>query len=180
MAGAALGFICIALLIVIPVALLIAAAVLMGGVAIANKCLPPRSRYDDYDDYDDYGDDWDEERPRRSRKRIAKTAIPAPPLGRALVIAIVNGIINFVVNKVFEVAMLGAGANNLPIFIAILAINLAIGFLINAGIRTAMLPTTFPRACLVVLFEILIYIAITIVIVVPIALIAGIAGAGLR
>ena len=42
-------------------------------------------------------------------------------------------------------------------------IQLPIGFLINAGVLTAMLPTTFPRACLVVLFEYLIAIAIYVI-----------------
>ena len=46
-------------------------------------------------------------------------------------------------------------------------IQLPIGFLINAGVLTAMLPTTFPRACLVVLFEYLVAIVICIVIAVP-------------
>ena len=94
-------------------------------------------------------------------------------------IVFVNGIIGFVVNKVFEIAMQGVGANDLPALLVILAFNLTITFLISASILTQMLPTTFPRACLVVLFEHLIALTIALVVVVPIALNAGIGMAGM-
>ncbi|VTR92273.1 unnamed protein product [Gemmata massiliana] len=182
MAGAALGFVCIILVIGIPIGLMIGAALLMGAIALANKCLPqPHSRYDDYEDaWDDYEGAGDNEPPSRSRKRNTKTAIPPPSLGHAVMIVFVNGIIGFVVNKVFEIAMQGVGANDLPTLLVILAFNLTITFLISAGVLTQMLPTTFPRACLVVLFEYLIALAIVLIFVVPIALNAGIGMAGMR
>ncbi len=180
MAGAALGFVCIMVIVAIPIGLMIGAALLMGAVALANKCLPPpRNRYDDYDDYDDDYDDWEEERPRRSRRRIAKTAIPAPTFGRAVVIVLVNALVGFVINLVLAGFMAAGGlAQNPAAALLMQGFQLVLGFLVAASVLTQMLPTTFPRACLVVLFQYLIMFAIALVIIIPLAL-AGFVGAGL-
>lgn len=168
--GAAIGgFIC-ALAFGLPIGLLIGAVILRGGVSFANKCLPqPRSR--DWDDDEDE-DDWD--RPARRRRSRSASAIPEPALGKAMGIVFVGFIVSFLISIPISLVM-GAGAGAQPAgargadaaqLIASL-IQLPIGFLIAAGVRTGMLPTTFPRACLVVLFEYLIIIAICIVIGVP-------------
>jgi hypothetical protein len=166
--GAIAGILCV-VLVALPLGLLIGAVILRAAVSFANKCLPqPRSRYDDdYDDWDDYDD-----RPR-SRRRSSSKAIPEPSMGQAMGIVFVNFIVGFVVSIPINIAMgagvAGAGGDPAARLIASL-IQLPIGFLINAGVLTAMLPTTFPRACLVVLFEYLIAIAIGIIIFVPLFL----------
>ncbi|MBP3957498.1 hypothetical protein J8F10_19800 [Gemmata sp. G18] len=175
MAEAALGLICVVLVFAIPIGLLIGAALLMAAVAITNKCLPvPPSRYDDYED------DWEDEDPQRPRKRNTKTAIPAPTFNRAVVIVLVNALAGFVGGLVLSgVAGAGGLANNQGAMLLIQGVQIVLGFLIAASVLTQMLPTTFPRACLVVLFQYLIMFAIAIVIAIPLLLI-GFAGAGLR
>lgn len=161
---AAIGVLCVIALVAIPIGLLIGAVILRAACWAANKCLPqPSSRYDDDDDYD-----WDEDdRPRRRRRSSAK-AIPEPSMGQAMGIVFVNFIISFVVGGAIGFVV-GAGgmARDPAAVIAMQGINLVLGFFIAAGVITAMLPTTFPRACLVVLFQYLIVLAIAIVIMVP-------------
>jgi hypothetical protein len=168
--GAAIGVICVILLIGIPFYLLIMAVILRAACWAANKCLPQStSRYDD--DYDDY-DDWDDEdRPRSRRRYFSAKAIPEPGLGQAMLIVFVNLIIGFVVGGALGVVMAAGGMANDPAArLVIQAMNLVLSFLITAGVLTAMLPTTFPRACLVVLFMYLIVIAIAIIIAVPLVM----------
>lgn len=162
-----LGMICGGIVIFL-IALAISAVILRAAVWAANKCLPqPRSRYDD--DYDDWDDDYD--RPRRRRRGRASTAIPTPSMGHAMGIVFVNGIIGFVIGFVIGLMFGLAGlANNPGGQIMLQGLNLGVGFLVAASVLTMMLPTTFPRACLVVLFQYLIAIAIAIVIVVPIVI----------
>jgi hypothetical protein len=162
--GAALGVMCVVALIAIPIGLLIGAVILRAACWAANKCLPqPSSRY--YDDDDEY--DWDEDRPRRRRRSSAK-AIPEPSMGQAMGIVFVNFIISFVVGFAIGFVMGAGGMGKDPAAVIVIqGLNLVLSFLIAAGVITAMLPTTFPRACLVVLFQYLIVLAIAIVIMVP-------------
>lgn len=183
----ALGMMCCVLLFAIPIGLLIGAAILRGGVYFANKCLPRRDeRYDDdYDDWDDYDD-----RPRR-RRRLSAPGIPEPGLGKAMAIVLIRAVIGFVIGIVIGAVMgvgmvamnggaggAGGGMGQPDPALQLLAslIQLPIGFLVNAGVLTGMLPTSFGRACLVVLFEYIISIAICIVIIVPFVAFAILAG----
>jgi hypothetical protein len=165
---------CIVFLIVIPVVLLVAALILRAAVWLANKCLPqPGRRYYDEEDYDDEWESYD--RPRRTR-RGGRTAIPEPSLGWAVVIVIVNGVVQFVINFMIGfVAGAGGLANNQGAMIGLQGCSLVLNFFISAGVLTSMLPTTFPRACLVVLFQFLIGLVIAIIIIVPIVAVFGLA-----
>ncbi len=174
MNGGAIGGILCVLLIGLPIGLLIGAVILRGGVSFANKCLPKESeRNDRY--WDDEDDDEDYDRPVRRR---AKAAIPEPGLGKAMGIVLVGAIVGFIIsipiNLVMGVGMGMGNANggNQDQTMRILAslIQLPIGFLVSAGIRTGMLPTSFGRACLVVVFEYLIMIVICVIIAVPLFL----------
>jgi hypothetical protein len=164
----ALGVMCCVVLVALPIGLLIGAVILRGAVHFANKVLPkPVSR--------DFDDDWDDyERPVR---RTSGGAIPDPALGKAMGIVFVRFIVGFIVSipisLVLNGGMAGMGGRQDPAMQMIASlIQLPIGFLINAGILTPMLPTTFPRACLVVLFEYLIAIAIGLIIAVPLVVLA--------
>ena len=164
---------CVLILVMIPVGLLIGAGILLGAIALANMCLPqPRNRYydDDYDDWDDY------DRPARRRNRSGK-AIPPPTLGYAVAIVLVNGLISFAISFVIGLVMDRAGVVNKPgLMLMMQGFNLVIGFLISASVLTSMLPTTFPRACLVVVFQYVIVFVIALVIFVPLFLL----GAGMN
>lgn len=174
--GDAIGVMLCVLVFALPLGLLIGAVILRAAVSFANKCLPqPTRRYYD-DDEDDWGDWDDEDRPRRGRRRAHGKAIPEPSMGQAMLIVFVGAVVGFVASIPINVAMgagvAGVGGNDpRPQLLASL-IQLPIGFLINAGVLTAMLPTTFPRACLVVVFEYLIAIAIALIIAVPLFLLA--------
>jgi hypothetical protein len=168
--GEAIGVLLCVLVVALPLGLLIGAVILRAAVSFANKCLPqPTSRY-----YDDDDDDWETEYRPRPRRGSGARAIPEPGMGQAMLIVFVNGIVGFVVSIPINVAMgvglAGAGGNDPAAQIIASLIQLPIGFLINAGVLTAMLPTTFPRACLVVVFEYLIVIAICLIIAVPLVL----------
>jgi hypothetical protein len=125
-------------------------------------CLPAehaesRSSYDDEFEY-------------RPRGRTASPGkIPEPTIGQAMMIVLIAGIVNavagFGVGVVIGIA--GAGANMDPDMIQIVAqlVGLPVGFLIMSGMLTALLPTSFGRACLVTLFQYLIVIAIAVVVV---------------
>jgi hypothetical protein len=166
---------CIVLLIAIPVGLLIGALILRAAVWLANKCLPqPRARYYDEDDYEDEWDSYD--RPRRTRRGGGRAAIPEPTLGRAMLIVFVVWIANVVVGFMMGfVAGAGGLVRNQAGMVGLQGCSLVINFLIAASILTPMLPTTFPRACLVVLFQFLIGLVIVIIIVVPIVAVFGLA-----
>ena len=175
-----MGVICVALLIGVPIGLLIGALILRGGVSFANKCLPKKAERD-YDDWDDE-DDEDDDRPRRRRRRRATAAIPEPALGKAMGIVFVNAIIGFIISIPINVVMgvgfanVGGGRGDPMMSVFASLIQLPISFLANAGVLTAMLPTTFPRACLVVMFQYLIMIAIGVVIAVPLVVLGVLLG----
>ncbi|QJW97129.1 hypothetical protein [Frigoriglobus tundricola] len=158
----------------LPIGLLLAAVILRGGVSLANKCLPRLSErttgdWDEDEDEDDY------ERPVRRR---AAALIPEPGVGKAMGIVFTNFIIGVIASIPISVAM-GVGLGNMnggqgdPVMSLLASlVQLPIGFLIAAGIRAGMLPTSFARACLVVLFEYLIVLVIGLVIAVPLGVLA--------
>jgi hypothetical protein len=167
-AGGIAAVLCV-LLFALPLGLLIGAVILRGGVSYANKCLPSeRDRY--------YDDDWDDyDRPKR-RRRGGSAAIPEPGVGKAMGIVFVNFIIGFIISIPISIALGvgmgagGAGKDDPAMSLIASLIQMPIGFLVAAGVRTMMLPTSFPRACLVVLFEYLIVLAICVIIGVPLAI----------
>jgi hypothetical protein len=92
------------------------------------------------------------------------SAVPKPEWGRAILITFVTAIVNFGAGL-----LLGFGGGEmLNILIAVPA-----AFLVMAGMLTAMLPTSFPRALLVTLLYYVIMMAIAAVIVVTLELIFG-------
>jgi hypothetical protein len=161
----AIGAVICVLIFALPIGLLIGAVILRGGVSFANKCLPKGSDHDD--------GDWDDEDDDRPVRRRAKAGIPEPGLGKAMGIVFVNFIVGTIVSIPISLVM-GVGLGNMnggkeDPAMSILAslVQMPIGFLLAAGVRTGMLPTSFARACLVVLFEYLIVIAVCLVIAVP-------------
>jgi hypothetical protein len=165
--GAVCGFV---------IVLVIGALILCAAVWLANKCLPePVNRRRYYDDDDDDYDDWsDYDRPRRGR---TGTAIPAPNIGYAMVIVLVTGVATVIVGFMMGFVAGAGGLARNPL--ALRGCSFVIGFFIATGLLSAMLPTTYPRACLVWLFEFLIGLAIGIVIVAPILVVTGVRLGGL-
>jgi hypothetical protein len=150
--------VCCVFLFAIPIGLLIGAAILRGAVSLANKCLPKQPAREN----DGWGDDvrsWDDyDRPR------APALIPEPSMGKAMGIVFVIFIIGIIISIPINIAF-GLGAANMGMrpgqqdpLMSLLAslVQLPISFLVNAGVLTGMLPTSFPRACLVVLFQFLV------------------------
>jgi hypothetical protein len=165
---------------VLLVGLLIGAVILRAAISFANKCLPApaRARYDDEDDYEDGDGDWAAyERPKRRESRAAG-GIPEPTMGRAMGIVFVVFICTSIAGLPISLAMgagpLGDGEPEVVLLASL--IQLPIGFLVTAGVLCGMLPTTFPRACLVVVFEYLIVLAICVIIGVPLYVLARAAG----
>lgn len=176
--GGGLGFVCVGALIGLTIGVLIGALILRAAVWCTNKCLPqPQPHYRD-DDYDDRDDDDDFDRPVRRRPRRATTAIPEPDFGRACLIVFVNFIIQLGIGFVlgFMAGAAGVGLDGIQV---IQILSYVIGFFISAAVCTAMLPTSFGRACLVVLFQYLIAIVIVIIVAVPLVLALGIQLRGL-
>lgn len=162
---------CIVLLFAIPIGLMIGALILMAAVWLANKCLAPQSRRKSsyYDDDDDY--DWDAPRSRRSR-----SPIPEPPFGQAVLIVFVTWIIGAVIG--FAIGFM-AGAGGLARGNGMIGLQICSGLInlvISASVNASMLPTTFPRACLVVLFQFLIGLAIALVFIVPLFALGALGG----
>ena len=160
------GLICGLLIFVV-----IGSLILRAATWLANKCLTPSvsTRYDDDydDDYED--DDWDSyDRPRRRSGRRNTQAIPEPTFGWGMLTVFVLWVILFVTNYVIRVTIVGGGfVRNGPTLVAVLGCNLVIDYLIASGLFTVMLPTSFPRACLVALFFILILIVVGVIIAIP-------------
>ena len=168
----AAGILIAVLLFVLPIVLLLGAVILRGGVSFANKCLPKeRPRYYDEDDEEDYSD-WDDyDRPRKRREG----KIPEPGLGKAMGIVFVGFIAQLV--TAVPLFLMGDMIDDEPeLALLALLVALPIGFLIASGLRAAMLPTAFGRACLVVLFEYIICIVVGIAVGVPVAVLIAALG----
>lgn len=170
----AIIFVCFGVIVGVVIVLLILALLLWLAVLVSNKCLPqPASRYyDDDDDYEYDERDWDQyERPRR--RASSRTAIPQPSYGRCVLIEFLNLIIVAIVNFGMRAAAMGAGPGNEGAALGLACCNFIIDFLVLAGMYTALLPTTFPKACLVTVFAIVFRIVLVLMFLVPIFLIAG-------
>ena len=155
-----MGFLCV-LLAVVPVVLLVGAAILKAAVSITNSILGT-DRSDEYDFYAD--DDEDDFLPPPPRSRSGGP-VPNPSYGKGMLTIFAIAMVNSVVGFAFWIVILGGANPNArePEPLAQLACAL-IGFLIAAVLTGGTLPTSFPRACLVVLFELLICAAVGVVI----------------
>jgi hypothetical protein len=176
------GLVCFAILF--PLGLMIGAVILRAAVSISNTVVGSQSSrsydYDDDDDEDydedDDDDDDDDDRPRRRRRRKKRRskssgAIPEPGLGKGMLIVLCAWIVNVGISLVMTFALAGGGAiagggNGAANGVRLIAqlVSIPVSFLVLAGMCTAMLPTSFGRACLVALFYTLICIAIAVVI----------------
>jgi hypothetical protein len=106
------------------------------------------------------------------------SAVPEPEFGRAMLIVFVTAIVQMGVGFVLGLVIGGGAAatgqaDNPSMRLLPSLIGLPLGFLVMAGMLTAMLPTTFPRALLVALLEYFVIIVIAVIIVVFFALIFG-------
>ena len=111
--------------------------------------------------------------------------VPNPSFGHAILIVLVTFIAYIVVQLVFGFILGAAGVIQIDPEsmqqggnLILTAIALPVNFLIASGVIAGMLPTTFPRAMLVALFEFLIWIAINVIIVI-IVLVIGLGMGGL-
>jgi len=159
-----MGFLC-TMLVGIPIGLLIGAVILRGAVSITNSVLGSSGsrRYDYYDDDDD-----DEYYPTPRRRSRSGGAVPSPSIGKGMligfIILIVQSVLGFMINFVFGRGVAAANANAMGAAIMSQLISIPVCFLVVATLLSALLPTTFGKACLVALFYILIVIAIAAVI----------------
>lgn len=177
------GAFLIGLVIGLGIYILIGALVLRAACWIANKCLPqPRAAYyddEDEEDYDDRDDDYDDRPVRRRRSRGPTTAIPEPNFGRACGIMGLNVLIQIGIGFAIGLVLGGGGMRRGDGVGALQALNLLISFFVTAALCTSMLPTTFGRACLVSLFNFLIWLLIGIVVVIALVATIGFQFGGL-
>jgi hypothetical protein len=141
-----------------PLGALIGAAVLRLAVGAANKCLPPNERELVWDDADDLD------------APDCSGAIPRLGTGKAFGIVAFSVFLGLLSGLFVTVPLWFIGEKSPAIRLLAVLLQIPLGFLLVAGARTAMLPTSFARACLVVLFECLIVFAIVLAIAVPLAL----------
>jgi hypothetical protein len=189
-AAGALGNMLCVLAIAIPIGLLIGGGILMGACALFNTMVgatasgraapPPYNPYDDrrsagpdsptgLQDRPDRGfDDFRESDRDLGIRRVV--GVPQPDLLKAMGIVLVVGVVNTCSNFVISQALgapagLGLQRRGDPMA-GLLAnlISLPIDFLVEAGLLTALLPTTFGKAALVTLLHYLILLAIGVVI----------------
>lgn len=159
---------CCGILVAIPIGFLIGSLILRAAVWISNKILGPRQESFDEDEYED------EEEYTGSRRR----SIPQPTIGQGMMVVLLYAIINFGAQMMVKAAMIGAAAPALVrggVEILAALIGMPISFLVMAWMCTALLPTSFGRACLVVLFYFLICTTLATVIVVGLIML-GVAG----
>jgi hypothetical protein len=168
------------ILIIIPLVGLIGSVIVRGGVSFANKCLPkpdprgPReTRYDDDDDeFDEYDyDGWAAYDKPKGRRKPPAGAIPEPGLGHAMGITYVLVLVQVLVSLLARGAM--RDIDDLAPAVILGAFALALQFVVTAGIHGGMLPTTFARACLVVVFECLIVVVIAVAVGAPLYVLLG-------
>lgn len=103
--------------------------------------------------------------------KVVGGTIPDPSFGRAFGMAVAAVVVNWIVSTIAQLAMAGGNPQTVQLISAL--IGLPISFFVLAGIATVMLPTSFPRACLVALFYIIVAIAIVVVIFVIVAVVFG-------
>ncbi len=135
-AAGMLGGILCTILVVIPIIIAVSAIVLRAAVTGFNKMSSPDN------------------------------AVPEPSFMKAMGIAAASTIVSYMVN--FAIGFLGAGAmiaggaNPMQAQIIIILISLPAGFLVVAGMLTAMLPASFGKSMIITLLYYLIAIAIAV------------------
>lgn len=179
-AGLLLGLIC-GLAIGLP----IGAVILRAAISLANKMLGPKSQelIERSSSSSPSGFSSSDPFAAPQTQTVVKTAgaVPEPDFGKALLVALVTMVCNFVVSFMVGLAtgfvLAGTEIRDQAAitFIAQLA-SLPFSFLTIAAVRTFMLPTTFGRGALVTLFEFLIVIAVVAVIVGVMALVLAVIG----
>jgi hypothetical protein len=110
----------------------------------------------------------------------AVNAVPIPGVGKAmlitLVVSVANLLVAFAIGLAFGVAA-GASASNAAGAARLAQIvSIPASLLVGAGLLTAMLPTRFTRALLVVLCEVLIGLALAVVIGIIVTIVMAIGG----
>jgi hypothetical protein len=120
---------------------------------------------------------WDD------RYRRMSAGVPEPTFSRAMGITFVTALVQAIAGFSVGFATQGAAAaggqgQGLGPQILAMLISLPMGFLIMAAMLTAMLPTTFGRACIVTLLTYVIAVAIYVVVIVLFALVFGAAMMG--
>jgi hypothetical protein len=163
-------FPCAAFLFGIFVVLFLVAVILRAAVWMTNKCTGDSSRPAPVDD--DEEEDWDAyDRPRRPPPQ---TAIPEPGVFKGMAITLVVFIANFIVLVVLAAVLEGVGGGPRdgfgrrgrdPGFEFLGGVcSLTLGFVVWAGLLSALLPASFGRGCLVTLFVYLIFFVIFMVV----------------
>lgn len=88
------------------------------------------------------------------------SAVPEPPMGKAMGVAIVTTFVNFVVASIVHLvigwAAAAESARDGGVNVTAQLVSLSIGVLVMAGLLSALLPTTFGRGIVVTLFYFLI------------------------
>ncbi len=154
----------------VGIVLMIAAGILRGSVALANRILgasnaaAPFIAEIDEDDEEEV-DEWTGYRKKISRiKSLRNTTnrIPEPGIMASIGFAFLTGVIGLLggifTRLIFDLAPFGPGfpGNEQDLFAAHAA-GFVFAFPFSAGLLAWALPTTFPRACLVVLVNDLLY-----------------------
>jgi hypothetical protein len=140
------------ILIALPAALLIGAAILRAAINLANGRIGPtpdaRVSSGDEDDWADY--------PIPGERGNPTAAIPLPSIGGGMMMMLAVVIVNVIVGAAIQLVIGGEPARpgrfrgpfDDATFIA-RVVTLPVSFLIMSGLLAAMLPTTFRRGCLV-------------------------------
>jgi hypothetical protein len=155
---------CCFLAFLIPIGLLVGVIILRCGIHFADTALRKHLAQ---------GGDSE-----RSFPRNGGAALPHPTLGRSAGIVLARALITLVVNipihivtRIGAASVSGGRAESIPEQVASLT-HFPITFLINAGVLASMLPTGLRRACLVVLFEYFVVIAIGIILALPLVVLS--------
>jgi hypothetical protein len=160
------------ILIALPVALLIGAAILRAAINLANGRIGPTSdevlSSRDEDDWADY--------PIPGERANLTAAIPVPSVGSAMMMMLAVVIVNVIVGTAIQLVS-GDEPVHRPgrfrgpfddaTFIA-RVVTLPVSFLVMSGLLAAMLPTTFRRGCLVAGFYFIICAGIAAIFFVPV------------
>lgn len=130
-----------------PVWALVGGLIVKGAVALANKVLgrpiePPAGDWDD--------DNWYDPEPRPPQQ---SSTVPTPTFFTAVGFALALGVVNFGVVYLVVLGLQALGQEYERSLTFLIAVPLC--FLADAGLLVPMLPSTFPRACLVAGFTLL-------------------------
>lgn len=132
-------FIWCGLVVFLPIVVPVGAVVFRAAVGLANRVLgqPPADRDPGYE-----GDDYVLPRERAS-------VIPVPGFGRAAGITAAVFLVSVAAVVALSVLERNSGQDRDESRIVFGGVSLATAFLVQSGLLTLLLPTTFPRACLV-------------------------------